>query len=80
MFLQALGFGKFSLLGWSDGGITALIAAAKSPEMISKMVVWGSNAFVSQHDLELYEGTSTLLFIVFGNCHCSPKRCELCMV
>ncbi|XP_070765545.1 valacyclovir hydrolase [Enoplosus armatus] len=53
--MKALGFGKFSLLGWSDGGITALIAAAKNPDLISKMVVWGSNAFISQHDLELYD-------------------------
>ncbi|XP_051233845.1 valacyclovir hydrolase [Dicentrarchus labrax] len=53
--MKALGFGKFSLLGWSDGGITALIAAAKNPDVINKMVVWGSNAFVSQHDLELYD-------------------------
>lgn len=53
--MKALGFGKFSLLGWSDGGITALIAAAKNPDLISRMVVWGSNAFISQHDLELYD-------------------------
>lgn len=53
--MKALGFGKFSLLGWSDGGITALIAAARNPDLISRMVVWGSNAFVSQHDLELYD-------------------------
>ncbi|XP_045905881.1 valacyclovir hydrolase [Micropterus dolomieu] len=53
--MKALGFSKFSLLGWSDGGITALIAAAKNPDLIGKMVVWGSNAFISQHDLELYD-------------------------
>lgn len=55
-YCQALGFVKFSLLGWSDGGITAMIAAAKNPDVISKMVVWGANAFVSQQDLELYNG------------------------
>ncbi|XP_059197509.1 valacyclovir hydrolase [Centropristis striata] len=52
--MKALGFSKFSLLGWSDGGISALIAAAKYPDLISKMVVWGANAFVSQQDLTLY--------------------------
>ncbi|XP_076583169.1 valacyclovir hydrolase isoform X2 [Chaetodon auriga] len=52
--MKALGFSKFSLLGWSDGGITALIAAAKNPDLIRKLVVWGANAFISQHDLELY--------------------------
>ncbi|XP_062280018.1 valacyclovir hydrolase [Scomber scombrus] len=53
--MKALGFGKFSLLGWSDGGITAMVAAGRNPDLISKMVVWGSNAFVSQHDLNLYD-------------------------
>ncbi|XP_039984464.1 valacyclovir hydrolase isoform X2 [Xiphias gladius] len=53
--MKALGFGKFSLLGWSDGGITALIAAARNPDLINKMAVWGSNAFVSRQDLELYD-------------------------
>ena len=27
--MKQLGFEKFSLLGWSDGGITALVAAAR---------------------------------------------------
>ena len=58
-YRQALGFAKFSLLGWSDGGITALIAAARNPDLIRKMVVWGTNSFVSQHDLQLYEGIPT---------------------
>lgn len=52
--MKTLGFSKFSLLGWSDGGITALVAAARNPDLIKKMVVWGANAFVSQHDLKLY--------------------------
>lgn len=51
--MKALGFSKFSMLGWSDGGITALIAAARNPSFINKMVVWGSNAFVSQQDLDI---------------------------
>ncbi|XP_069009060.1 valacyclovir hydrolase [Embiotoca jacksoni] len=53
--MKSLGFRKFSLLGWSDGGITSLVAAARNPDLIRKMVVWGSNAFVSQQDLKLYD-------------------------
>ncbi|XP_077209185.1 serine hydrolase BPHL [Paroedura picta] len=52
--MQALKFQKFSLLGWSDGGITALIAAAKYPQLIHKMVVWGANASVTAEDVKLY--------------------------
>ncbi|XP_042695701.1 valacyclovir hydrolase isoform X2 [Centrocercus urophasianus] len=54
--MQALKFKKFSLLGWSDGGITALIAAAKYPALIRKMVVWGANASVTQEDVRIYNG------------------------
>uniref|UniRef100_UPI00398E96D1 valacyclovir hydrolase isoform X3 n=1 Tax=Pristiophorus japonicus TaxID=55135 RepID=UPI00398E96D1 len=54
--MQALDFKKFSLLGWSDGGITALIAASKYPSLVHKLVVWGANAFVTQEDIKLYNG------------------------
>uniref|UniRef100_A0A8C2GD78 AB hydrolase-1 domain-containing protein n=1 Tax=Cyprinus carpio TaxID=7962 RepID=A0A8C2GD78_CYPCA len=53
--MQALGLRRFSLLGWSDGGITALIAAALNPALVQKMVVWGSNAYVSQEDVQIYQ-------------------------
>ncbi|XP_051952469.1 valacyclovir hydrolase [Xyrauchen texanus] len=52
--MQSLGFSRFSLLGWSDGGVTALIAAALNPTLIQKMVVWGSNAYVSEEDVQIY--------------------------
>ncbi|NXC96849.1 BPHL hydrolase, partial [Certhia familiaris] len=54
--MQALKFKKFSLLGWSDGGITALIAAARYPNLIHKLVVWGANASVTQEDVRIYNG------------------------
>jgi len=44
------------LLGWSYGGITALIAAAKYPTLIHKLVVWGANATVTQEDVRIYNG------------------------
>lgn len=59
-FLQALGFRHFSLLGWSDGGITALIAAALNPALIRKLVVWGANAYVSEQDVKIYNGEREL--------------------
>ncbi|XP_057554920.1 valacyclovir hydrolase isoform X4 [Hippopotamus amphibius kiboko] len=54
--MKALKFKKVSLLGWSDGGITALIAAARYPSCIHKMVIWGANAYVTDQDEELYQG------------------------
>ncbi|NXS52498.1 BPHL hydrolase, partial [Brachypteracias leptosomus] len=54
--MQALGFQRFSLLGWSDGGITALIAAARFPALIHKLVAWGANASVTPEDVRIYNG------------------------
>lgn len=42
-------------MGWSDGGITALIAASKAVDQVEKLVVWGSNAYLTEKDIELYE-------------------------
>jgi len=53
--MKQLQLEPFSLLGWSDGGITAMFIAAKYPESIRKMVVWGSNAYVSEADINMYE-------------------------
>ncbi|XP_028619091.1 valacyclovir hydrolase [Grammomys surdaster] len=54
--MKTLGFKQFSLLGWSDGGITALIIAATFPSYIRKMVVWGANSYVTEEDSRIYEG------------------------
>ncbi|XP_063132658.1 valacyclovir hydrolase isoform X4 [Rattus norvegicus] len=54
--MKALQFKQVSLLGWSDGGITALIAAAKYPSYIRKMVIWGANAYVTEEDSRIYQG------------------------
>ena len=53
MFYNVLsGVDKFSVLGWSDGGITGMILAGERPELVQKLVVWGSNAYVSQEDVD----------------------------
>nr|KAF6443165.1 biphenyl hydrolase like [Molossus molossus] len=54
--MKVLKFKTVSLLGWSDGGITALIAAAKYPSYIHKMVIWGANAYVTEEDEMIYQG------------------------
>ena len=50
-----LNINKCSLLGWSDGGNTALIMAAKYPQLVDKLVVWGANAYFTDEDIEAYE-------------------------
>lgn len=54
-FIQTLNISKCSLLGWSDGGISALILSAKYPNIVNKVVVWGANAYVTDEDIAAYE-------------------------
>ncbi|TRY61217.1 hypothetical protein TCAL_10924 [Tigriopus californicus] len=50
--MDQLGFDQFSVLGWSDGGITGMVMAAEYTEQIEKLVVWGANAFISAQDVQ----------------------------
>lgn len=54
--VRKLGLHKISILGWSDGGISAMIAAARYPEIVHKLVIWGANAYVTKKDMEFFEG------------------------
>lgn len=42
-------------MGWSDGGITALMIAARYPEIVRKLVVWGAAAFVLEEETHVHE-------------------------
>lgn len=53
--VQALNISKCSLLGWSDGGISALVLSAKYPNIVDKVVIWGANAYVTDEDIVAYE-------------------------
>lgn len=54
--MHQLGFdGGFSAVGWSDGGITALVLAGRYPAAVRKLVVFGSNAYISQADIDMID-------------------------
>lgn len=53
--MKTLGHSTFSLIGWSDGGITSLILASKFSENIRKMLIIGANSFVLPEELQIYE-------------------------
>jgi len=46
--LQKLGFDKFSILGWSNGGITGGHIAADYPDRVKKLVTWGAHSFADE--------------------------------
>ncbi|MGV3706465.1 MAG: alpha/beta fold hydrolase [Arcticibacter sp.] len=52
MVMDALSIKKASLLGWSDGGNTALVFASAHPEKVEKIVVMGSNLFPGAEAIE----------------------------
>jgi valacyclovir hydrolase len=62
--LQKLAINKFSMLGWSDGGITAMIAAAKYPERVDRLVIWGANSYITDEEAKIYESE----FNVYKRC------------
>lgn len=53
--MQKLGFQRYSIVGWSDGGITGLVLAANQPDRVEKLVVWGSNSYISDTEVKIYE-------------------------
>lgn len=55
---KELGFNKFSLLGWSDGGNSSMILSARYPDSVDKLVVWGSNAYIIKEEIDSYESIS----------------------
>ncbi len=42
--MEALGCRTYHVIGWSDGAISATLLAAKRPELVKKLVVFGIQA------------------------------------
>ena len=59
--MEQLGPKPYSLLGWSDGGITAMMMAGMEPEAIDKLVIWGSNAYIIPDELKTYESNKFMI-------------------
>ena len=52
--MDALGISKFSVLGWSDGAMSAIILSAMFPDSSTSLVAWGANAYIAEEDLKAY--------------------------
>lgn len=53
--MRRLGFDKYSIAGWSDGGGTGLVMASRYPEAIKKLIVWGGGTYVCPKELAFCE-------------------------
>ncbi|CAL8069611.1 unnamed protein product [Orchesella dallaii] len=54
-FMKGLGYKKYSVMGWSGGGNSALLFAIKYPHIINKLVVWGAFSYVDKADAEIFK-------------------------
>ena len=54
LLLQMLKFDTYSLLGWSDGGITAIVMAAKYPHRIRKCIALGASTYVTKEEVSAF--------------------------
>jgi pimeloyl-ACP methyl ester carboxylesterase len=52
VLLDSLNLKKINILGWSDGGNTALIMAIKYPEYVGKLIVMGANLNPTENAVE----------------------------
>ncbi|KAH8243605.1 hypothetical protein KR032_008762 [Drosophila birchii] len=50
--MRALDRPKFSILGWSDGGITALIVAGRHTEAVDRLAIWGAGAYLNADEVK----------------------------
>lgn len=50
--MKTLNRPTFSILGWSDGGITGLIMAGRFIENVDKLIIWGAGAYLNADEVK----------------------------
>lgn len=58
--MEAIGCTSYAVGGWSDGAIIALLLTLQRPRYVSKLIIWGGNAYLTPEDIEAYEKTRAL--------------------
>lgn len=58
--MDALGCETYAVGGWSDGAIIGLLLTLQRPQQVSKLIIWGGNAYLTNEDIEAYEKTRSL--------------------
>ncbi len=58
--MKALGHHRFIVFGWSDGANAGAIMAAKAPERIRKLVVWGGNAYLTAEEITAFQAMRSI--------------------
>jgi valacyclovir hydrolase len=58
--MNALGYGRYGVLGWSDGANSGTIMAIRYPERVDKLVLWGGNSFLSSEEVHAFQAMRSL--------------------
>jgi valacyclovir hydrolase len=58
--MDAIGCKTYAVGGWSDGAIIGLLLTLNRPRQVSKLAIWGGNAYLTNEDIEAYEQTRSL--------------------
>jgi valacyclovir hydrolase len=58
--MDAIGCDSYAVGGWSDGAIIGLLLTLNRPRNVSKLAIWGGNAYLTNEDIEAYEKTRSL--------------------
>lgn len=53
--MTALGHDKFSIAGWSDGANIGALIAAKCPERVQRLVIWGGNSHLTAEEVIAFQ-------------------------
>ena len=58
--MTALGHDEFSIAGWSDGANIGVLMAAKCPERIRRLVIWGGNSYLSAEEIAAFQAMRSI--------------------
>ena len=58
--MEVLGCPAYAVGGWSDGAIGGLLLTLAYPQRVTRLAVWGGNAYTTQEDVDLYETTRSV--------------------
>lgn len=58
--METIGCRSYAVGGWSDGAIIGLLLTLNRPQDVTKLIVWGGNAYLTDEDIAAYEKTRLL--------------------
>jgi pimeloyl-ACP methyl ester carboxylesterase len=58
--MTALGYERFTVLGWSDGANSGSIMAVRYPKRVKQLVVWGGNSYLNAEHLHIFQSMRSM--------------------